>query len=414
MHVLGHLSVEEFLRDYWQKKPVLIRNAWPGFEPLLAADELAGLSLEQEIESRLIIEDGIPGEPDSGPWQLKRGPFTEEDFRTLPDDKWTLLIQGVDQWIPEAADLLEHFRFIPSWRIDDLMISYAVDGGNVGPHYDQYDVFLLQAEGQREWSIGQMCNEHTPFLKGPQIRVLEDFNEADSWVLNPGDMLYLPPQLSHHGIARGECMTYSIGFRAPSAVELAQATLDEILVSASDDQRYQDPDLQPATTPSGNTPGKIDAAAAQRLRNTLTQILADDASCQRILGKLMTEAKYPEHQPEVLEPISWADLQQHLSHGGQHLSHSRQLRKSEFARFAYSHYDDDNNRQQENDGSPKLCEMFYQGQSTILPESDLSLIEYLCNHGHYEPQKLLSLVHSDSAQQLLTTLWRQQLIYTEE
>ena len=119
MHILGHLSVEEFLRDYWQKKPVLIRNAWPDFEPLLAADELAGLSLEQEIESRLIIEDGIPGEPDSGPWQLKRGPFIEEDFRSLPENKWTLLIQGVDQWIPQAADLLQHFRFIPTWRIDD-------------------------------------------------------------------------------------------------------------------------------------------------------------------------------------------------------------------------------------------------------------------------------------------------------
>lgn len=393
MHVLGHLSVEEFLRDYWQKKPVLIRNAWPGFEPLLAADELAGLSLEQEIESRLIIEDGIPGDQDSGPWQLKRGPFTEEDFRSLPEDKWTLLIQGVDQWIPEAAELLEHFRFIPSWRIDDLMISYAVDGGNVGPHYDQYDVFLLQAEGQREWSIGQMCGEHSPFIKGPQIRVLETFSETDSWVLNPGDMLYLPPQLAHHGVARGECMTYSIGFRAPSAVELAQATLDEILVSADEDQRYQDADLQP-----NSSPGRIDQAAAQRLRQTVTRILADDASCQRILGKLMTEAKYPEHQPEASEVPSWAELQTQLTT-------ANRVRKSEFARFAYSNCEDDSGREQ--------CEIFYQGQSAILPESDLSLIEHLCNNRHYEPQQLCQLATSDSARALLQQLWSEQLLYTE-
>lgn len=389
MHVLGHLSIEEFLRDYWQKKPVLIRNAWPDFEPLLPADELAGLSLEQEIESRLIIEDGIPGDKDSSPWQLKRGPFSEEDFRSLPENKWTLLIQGVDQWIPEAAELLEHFRFIPSWRIDDLMISYAVDGGNVGPHYDQYDVFLLQAEGQREWSIGQMCNEQTPFQQGPQIRVLEQFDETESWVLNPGDMLYLPPQLAHHGIARGECMTYSIGFRAPSQLELAQATLDEILVSADEDQRYQDPDLQPL-----KSPGLIDSQAAQRLRNTLKAALEDNATCQRILGKLMTEAKYPEHQPEAQEQPSWNQLSELLAQ-------SPDIHKSEFARFAYSQ-------------NTNICEFFYQGHSIELDQNDLPLVVYLSDYGHYETEKLVQLAVTNNGQSLLQTLWAQQLLYIQE
>ncbi|WP_420590845.1 cupin domain-containing protein [Bacterioplanoides sp.] len=389
MHVLGHLSVEEFLRDYWQKKPVLIRNAWPGFEPLLPADELAGLSLEQEIESRLIIEDGIPGDNDSGPWQLKRGPFSEEDFRSLPENKWTLLIQGVDQWIPEAADLLEHFRFIPSWRIDDLMISYAVDGGNVGPHYDQYDVFLLQAEGQREWSIGQMCSEHSPFVKGPQIRVLEEFNESDSWVLNPSDMLYLPPQLAHHGVAKGECMTYSIGFRAPSQVELAQATLDEILVSASEDIRYQDPDLS-----LQKHSGEIDSSAAERLRNTLKAALTDDTACQRILGKLMTEAKYPEHHPETIDELSWTDAEQELNS-------CSQLRKSEFSRFAFSH-------------NGNVIEFFYQGQYLTLGTQELPLIEQLCGGNALDVGAILELSSSSDARNLLTTLFRQQLIYTEE
>ena len=393
MHVLGHLSVEEFLRDYWQKKPVLIRNAWPGFEPLLPADELAGLSLEAEIESRLIIEDGIPNDKGDGkngdPWQLKCGPFTEDDFRALPENKWTLLIQGVDHWIPEAAELLEHFRFIPSWRIDDLMISYAVDGGNVGPHYDQYDVFLLQAEGQREWSIGQMCDDQSPFIKGPQIRVLEEFNETDSWVLNPGDMLYLPPQLAHHGVARGECMTYSIGFRAPSQLELAQATLDEILVSANEDQRYQDSDLQPPASP-----GLIDSQAAQRLRNTLKAALEDDAVCQRILGKLMTEAKYPEHQPDAQEKPEWSQLCELFTATGH-------INKSEFSRFAYSQNADE-------------CEFFYQGSHTELPLNDLPLITYLSDYGHYETDKLIEMATTNSGRSLLQTLWSQQLLYSEE
>src|SRR5690554_6799721 len=188
--LLGELSIAEFLQDYWQKKPLLIRNAWPGFKPLLSAEELAGLSLEEVIESRLVQEHG------ETPWQVRSGPFTESDYQALPDSHWTLLVQAVDQWIPEAADLLEHFRFIPSWRIDDLMISYAVNGGSVGPHYDQYDVFLLQAEGQREWRIGQMCSEQSAIVKGPKIRLLEQFDQTDSFVLNPGDMLYLPPKLA--------------------------------------------------------------------------------------------------------------------------------------------------------------------------------------------------------------------------
>ena len=224
MHILGDLSVEAFLRDYWQKKPLVIRQAWPNFQPLLAADELAGLSLESEIESRLVMEHGT-----AGPWEIRKGPFDESAFADLPESHWTLLVQAVDHWIPEAADLLEHFRFLPGWRVDDLMISYAVDGGSVGPHYDQYDVFLLQAEGQREWRIGQMCHEDSAILKGPMIRVLAAFEETERWVLNPGDMLYLPPQLAHYGIAQGECQTYSIGFRAPSVAELAQSALDQVL-----------------------------------------------------------------------------------------------------------------------------------------------------------------------------------------
>lgn len=384
MHILGHLSVEEFLRDYWQKKPVLIRNAWPNFEPLLSAEELAGLSLEEEIESRIVQENG-PEEP----WQVSTGPFNDDTYQSLPKDKWTLLVQAVDQWIPEAADLLEHFRFIPSWRIDDLMISYAVDGGSVGPHYDQYDVFLLQAEGQREWRLGQMCNEQSAVVKGPKIRLLEQFDQTESFVLNPGDMLYLPPQLAHYGIAQGECMTYSIGFRAPSVAEISQALADDINQHSSEDIRYQDADLSlQADT------GLISSAASQRLRQLIGEVLNDDARLQNLLGRLMTEPKYPDFLPEVLEEAEWEDL-------AEELSNTQAWRRAEFARFAFS------------EGKANLC--FYAlGMSKDFTQQQRPLLAYLANQNQYDAAQLLSFATNEEAQALLMQLWQRQYIYCSE
>ena len=384
MHVLGHLSVEEFLRDYWQKKPVLIRNAWPGFTPLLSAQELAGLSLEEEIESRIVEEQGK-----DGPWSIRKGPFSEDDYRSLPENKWTLLVQAVDHWIPEAADLLENFRFIPSWRIDDLMISYAVDGGSVGPHYDQYDVFLLQAEGQREWRIGQMCSEQSPILKGPKIRVLEQFDETERWVLNPGDMLYLPPQLAHYGIAQGECMTYSIGFRAPSQAELAQAALDDILASSSEDCRYTDANLQPQ-----NEPGRIGADATARLKALLISAFDDEERLQTILGKLMSEPKYPEQLPEPHDDASWEEVDEELQA-------YQNWRRSEFARFAYSE-------------SGNTCRFYALGMSWVLPAADVTGVAYLANHSQYQSDQLLNFSSSEYFRNLLVQLWQRHLLYSPE
>lgn len=381
MHVLGELTIEEFLRDYWHKKPVLIRNAWPDFQPLLSSQELAGLSLEQEIETRIVEEEGK-----DGPWSIRKGPFTEDDYLELPQNKWTLLVQGVDQWIPEAAELLEHFRFIPSWRIDDLMISYAVDGGSVGPHYDQYDVFLLQAEGQREWRIGQMCGENTPFMQGPKIRILENFEETERWVLNPGDMLYLPPALAHYGIAQGECQTYSIGFRAPSVAELIQTTADDIVATSSDDERFADPNLKPQ-----NNPGLIDDDAAENLRQTLLNSINDDDRLKRIIGKLMTESKYPEHTPEHEPDIKWTDCKELMAG-------TDTITRSEFARFAYSE-------------SANSYHFFAAGQQWDLPKSDSKLIAYLANNIHYECQVLLAAARTEASQKLLLNLWQQHMFY---
>jgi len=382
MHVLGELSIEEFLRDYWHKKPVLIRNAWPDFEPLLTSQELAGLSLEKEIESRIVEENGK-----DGPWSIRKGPFTEDDYMELPESNWTLLVQGVDQWIPEAADLLEHFRFIPSWRIDDLMISYATDEGSVGPHYDQYDVFLLQAEGQREWRVGQMCGEATPFMKGPKIRILENFEESDRWVLNPGDMLYLPPALAHWGIARGECMTYSIGFRAPALTELAPLVFDDVMENASDDQRYADPDL----TLQAST-GLIDVAAAQRLRKLLTEAISDDEFLQSIIGRLMTDPKYAEHLPEPFQTDETVD---------EILDRTDSWTRSEFSRFAYSEHGDH-------------CRFYALGQQWTLPSEDLPLVRILTDNRNYNAEALKRNSTSESAGKLLKSIIEQQFVYNSE
>lgn len=381
MHLLGNISVEEFLRDYWHKKPLLIRNAWPDFEPLLGAEELAGLSLEQEIESRIVMENG----PD-GPWSIRKGPFSESDYEALPEEKWTLLVQAVDHWIPEASDLLQHFSFLPGWRIDDLMISYAVDGGSVGPHSDQYDVFLLQAEGQREWRIGQMCTENTPILKGPKIRILESFEETDRWVLNPGDMLYLPPQLAHWGISQGECQTYSIGFRAPSLAELGQSLLDQLLRTASEDQRYADPDLTPS-----EASGEITSKAKQRLKDLLVNQLLTNQMLSDTLGTLMTEGKYPELQSEKLSEEDWDDWRTQYSE-------LPDLRKAEHARFAYTVNTD------------QSLTFYAQGLSWTLPSEDKVLADTLCSSRDYTASSLGQTKHSEAGEQLIKSLWLHQLI----
>lgn len=383
MHILGDLTLEEFLEDYWQKKPVLIRNAWPGFKPLLSAEELAGLSLEEMIESRIVQEHG------ETPWQVRSGPFTEADYQALPESHWTLLVQAVDQWIPEAADLLEHFRFIPSWRIDDLMISYATDQGSVGPHYDQYDVFLLQAEGQREWRTGQMCDELETLVQGPKIRLLDQFHEEERWVLNPGDMLYLPPRLAHWGIAQGECMTYSIGFRAPSLAELTLATGNDLLASLGEDARYQDHELS-----AHAATGLITPEAITQLREQLLEAISDERRLYRVLGSLMTEAKYPELMPETLEQAQWSDLQELLLQ-------TSQWRRAEFARFAYSL-------------EPYCCHFYALGMTRPLHKDALPLVEYLTNSNSYSAEQLIDLAKTEEEQELLSQLWKRQALYSPE
>lgn len=228
------------------------------------------------------------------PWEMRRGPFTEEDYRTLPEQDWTLLVQAVDQFVPEVADLMKAFSFLPSWRLDDVMISYATPGGSVGPHYDNYDVFLLQGQGHRRWKIGQHCDAESPLLDNPDLKILSEFDRQEEWVLAPGDMLYIPPGLAHYGIAEDECMTYSIGFRAPSQHEVLVHYTDFLGQHLNDQERYSDADQTVAADPAA-----IDDAAVERLRDILLAAANDKTALAIWFGRFMTEPRYP----ELLQPI---------------------------------------------------------------------------------------------------------------
>lgn len=288
--LLGGISIETFLREYWQKKPLLIRGAWPGFQPPVTADELAGLACEREVESRLILErDG------EYPWQVLNGPFDESEFGNLPQSHWSLLVQRVDRHVPDAADLLQRFLFIPAWRVDDLMVSFAPEHGSVGAHIDQYDVFLLQGLGRREWQINDRDYSEADFMPDMDLKILPEFTPTERWTLEPGDMLYLPPGVAHHGVAQEPCMTLSIGFRAPSRLDLLSAFADDCLLDGRD-RRYRDPDLQ-----TGAYSHELNDVTRADLRALLREALADDTALDQWLGRQLTRVD-TDPQPVPCDP----------------------------------------------------------------------------------------------------------------
>ncbi len=276
------LTEQQFLDQYWQKKPLLIRQAFADFKSPITPDELAGLACEPEIESRLIEEKGETGE-----WQVTTGPLSELDFERLPSTHWTMLVQDVDKHLPELQYLIDPFRFIPDWRRDDLMISYAPEHGTVGPHTDGYDVFLLQAMGARRWQIGEQPIIDAKLIDGLDLKILAEFTPDQAWDLEPGDMLYLPPHFAHHGVALNDCMTFSFGFRAPSKIDMLDAITNSLIENELGSSRYQDTDLQTSQNSS-----EIDAEAVKRLKQLLHDVI-DEAEpvLASALGKFVTETK---------------------------------------------------------------------------------------------------------------------------
>lgn len=381
---LGDMSLESFLSEYWQKKPLLIRNALPDIESPVSADVLAGLACEDGVESRLIIKDNES-------WQLLHGPFNDEIFSTLPESEWTLLVQAVDHYIPQAAELLEQFNFIPHWRIDDLMMSYANDGGGVGAHFDNYDVFLVQTSGQRQWQVGGRHDDSSPIREGLPVKILNNFQAADTWVLDPGDILYLPPGIGHNGVALGDgCITCSIGFRAPSHNEILREYTDYIGGQLTESLRYQDPDL----TVQSNT-GEISTLTLEKIEQILSHYLQDPEMISDWFGRYITTPKYSQLNDLELQQSEQVYTAAELK---VHLSSNYSLNRNEGSRFAFTidaeHYT-----------------LYVDGHLIETQDSSSELIKLLCNSMTIHPK---DFSHSEDNIKLLLTLINHNALYLTE
>lgn len=377
----AQFDTDAFLRDHWQKKPLLIRNPWPSWSNPLDPDELAGLACEDDVESRLILQKRTG-------WKLEHGPFAESRFAKLGKKPWTLLVQAADHYAPDVAALIDPFRFIPNWRIDDVMVSYASDGGGVGPHFDQYDVFLVQGMGKRRWQIGAQCDATTALLPHDDLRLLADFQATDEWVLEPGDILYVPPGFAHNGVAVGDdCMTYSIGFRAPSRSELIAQYCDYVLESLAEDDRYGDPGLS-----AQNNPGEITAPALAHLHAMITDSLADRDAFAQWFGEYTTTPKYAEIDVRQ-DPVNANELRALLTG-------NPQIIRNPASRFSFIRQDDD------------ALSLFVDSQSFACPNDTARLAETLCAHGPISIDP--ALLPSEAAMTLLASLFTQGSIAIED
>lgn len=277
LDALAGMSVRRFLREYWQKKPLLWRRAFPGFTGVVSRHALFRLASREDAEARF-VRHGRSG------WRLCRGPFTVEYFTKAPKRNWTLLLQDLNHFLPQASTLLQQFDFIPHARVDDVMVSYATVGGSVGPHFDSYDVFLLQGWGQRRWQISNQKDRD--LVADAPLKILKHFRPEQEWLLDPGDMLYLPPGYAHHGVAMTECMTYSIGFRAPSAQDLASAFLSHLEDNLALDGGYADPHLR-----ISKHPGEIPLDMVDQATATMDRIRWDKKDVAHFIGAYLSEPK---------------------------------------------------------------------------------------------------------------------------
>jgi 50S ribosomal protein L16 3-hydroxylase len=316
LQLLGGLTPKLFMQRHWHKKPMVIRQAIPGFRPPLDRTALFNLAAHEDVQSRLVVQARAEGAQN---WCFRHGPFTRRALPPLKQAGWTLLVQGVDLLDDRAHALLSQFRFVPDARMDDLMISYATDGGGVGPHFDSYDVFLLQALGQRSWRIGRQ--KDLSLQPDMPLKILANFEPEMEFVLDPGDMLYLPPRYAHDGIAMGECMTYSIGFRSPNRAELAGELLQRLAEDAQDtvgSALYRDP-KQAAVQACGEIPDSLVEFAGQALADAMRDPLA----IRRVMGEYFTEPKghvsFEGCQPEPLAGALTLDRRTRMMYDMHHI-----------------------------------------------------------------------------------------------
>lgn len=304
LDVLGGITAEQFLAEYWQKKPLLVRNALPEIENILVPDDVMELALDENITARLIKQK----DKDPNQWSVKSSPLIKADFQKMPK-LWTLLVQAVDHYSFDLAELWKKFPFIPQWRRDDIMVSYAQKGGSVGKHFDFYDVFLVQGYGHRRWQLGQMCDAETEFVAGQPLKLLPDMDVNFDEVLAPGDLLYVPPGLSHYGVAEDDCLTFSFGFRMPNVAEMMDRVSDKFAA----DQLLKNP-LTDILRDKISPIGQITQYELEYLKTELLAQLQNPAVLEDALMSLMSEPKYPENIPEA-EAIGTGDLEEALDQG---------------------------------------------------------------------------------------------------
>ncbi|MEP1471648.1 MAG: cupin domain-containing protein [Halieaceae bacterium] len=368
------LDRDQFLAEYWQKKPLLIPSALANFIPPVSPDELAGLAMEEGIESRIVDYRDTQ-------WLLHQGPFVAQDFTR--DTPWTLLVQAVDHYMPEVAALRQLFAFIPQWRMDDVMVSYAVDGGSVGPHFDNYDVFLLQGTGQRLWRVGQQCDDDTPLIPHEDLRILANFQCSEEYLLGPGDMLYLPPGVAHWGIAQGECSTFSIGFRAPRINDMLSRWTDTALDLLPADRFYADAGRQTAARPGEILEDDINRAR-QQLRDAVETL--DVAGW---FGELVTEPRYS------VEPPADAEGELHLL-----AQPDKSLNLLPEAKLAWQE-------------EPGHLTAYANGDAAQFSTTVLSALLVLCDTWHLQGDDLARAMESTESRQLLSFLLHSGAVYVE-
>lgn len=371
------MSTAHFLRHYWQKKPLLVRGAFPDFRDPVSPDELAGLACEDGVESRIVRERGARGR-----WDVTWGPQEESTFQELPERAWTLLVQEANRWVPEVAMLLEPFSFLPNVRIDDVMISFAVPGGSVGPHTDSYDVFLVQGKGERRWMYGDEPLSNPAFEPGLDLRILRSFHPSEDAVLRSGDMLYLPPGYAHHGVAVSSCLTYSVGFRAPNAAEAWSSFAEWSALARSDSTLLEDPPLSPATNP-----GDIPVRLLERARAMVRSIDMSNDAIDRWYASFSTRLK-PGHVLEAPTRVPSIDaLAKRLASGAR-------VRRTEEARFALLPR-----------GRDQSLLLFVGGTELQVPAAAAPLARAVCASRRFEGPALLAIAKSKAARALLHQLF---------
>lgn len=304
LDVLGGITAEQFLAEYWQKKPLLVRNAMPEIAGLLEPDDVMELALDENVTARLIKQK----DRDPNQWSVKSSPLLKADFQKMPK-LWTLLVQAVDHYSFDLSELWKKFPFIPQWRRDDIMVSYAPQGGSVGKHFDFYDVFLVQGYGQRRWQLGQMCNAETEFVPGQPLKLLPEMDVNFDEVLAPGDLLYVPPGLSHYGVAEDDCLTFSFGFRMPNVSDM----MDRVGDKFAENEVLRNP-LTDIIRDQISAAGEVAANELEYLKSKIMEQLHNSNVLEDAIMSLMSEPKYPENIPEA-EEIGTGDLEEALDQG---------------------------------------------------------------------------------------------------